>query len=171
MSASGRTRRAAVPLARRSLLAGMAAGAASLALQGCARGESTSAQPGTTSLSNDNATWDEGYRSAGHALEKITGYSLRPLSNPSVTSYQQVVQMTLQTSKASDLVKWASGYQLKRLARAGGLTDLSHVWDGYAAKGWVRPAIRDTVSYHGKASRLRQEKVCGSNTTVSGRCG
>ncbi len=25
--------------------------------------------------------------------------------------------MTLETSKASDLVKWASGYQLKRLAR------------------------------------------------------
>lgn len=150
MTASGTPRRAAAPLARRRFLAGMTAGAVTLALEGCARGDSTSPQPGTTSISNDNATWDEGYRSAGQALKKITGYALRPLSNPSVTSYQQVVQMTLQTSKASDLVKWASGYQLKRLARAGGLTDLSDVWDGYAAKGWVRGAIRETVSYHGK---------------------
>jgi multiple sugar transport system substrate-binding protein len=150
MSASGRTRRAAAPLTRRSLLAGTAAGAAVLAIQGCARGDSTSAQPGTTSLSNDNATWDEGYRSAGRALKEITGYALRPLSNPSVTSYQQVVQMTLQTSKASDLVKWASGYQLKRLARTDGLTDLTGVWDRYEAKGWVRGASQDAVSYRGK---------------------
>ncbi|MEC3992561.1 extracellular solute-binding protein [Actinacidiphila sp. DG2A-62] len=150
MSATGRNRPAGVPLGRRRFFAGMAAGAAVLAVEGCARGSSTSAQPGTTSLSNDNATWDDGYRSAGRELKKITGYALRPLSNPSVTSYQQVVQMTLQTSKATDLVKWASGYQLKRLARAGGLTDLSGVWREYAAKGWVREASRDAVSYRQK---------------------
>lgn len=151
MSASGRTSSATAPLARRRLLVGAAAGAAALTTGGCARGASTSAQPGTTSISNDNATWDDGYRAAGRELEKITGFALRPLSNPSVTSYQQVVQMTLQTSKASDLVKWASGYQLKRLARAGGLTDLTHVWEGYAAKGWVRGTSREAVSYRGKA--------------------
>ncbi|MDT6982812.1 ABC transporter substrate-binding protein [Streptomyces lusitanus] len=151
MSASGRTSSAGVPLARRRFLATVAAGAAAVTAAGCARGASTSAQPGTTSLSNDNATWDDGYRKAGLELEKITGYSLRPLSNPSVTSYQQVVQMTLETSKASDLVKWASGYQLKRLARAGGLTDLSRVWQRYADKGWVRGASRGAVSYRGKA--------------------
>ena len=150
MSASGRTRRAAVPLGRRRFLAGMAAGAATLAVEGCARGDGTSAQPGTTSVSNDNATWDEGYLSAGRELKKITGYALRPLSNPSVTSYQQVVQMTLQTSKAADLVKWGSGYQLKRLARAGGLTDLTDVWGKYTAKGWVRGTTREAMSYRGK---------------------
>ncbi|MDQ0785015.1 ABC transporter substrate-binding protein [Streptomyces sp. B3I8] len=149
MSASGRTSRAAAPLARRRFLAGAAAGAAALTAAGCARGTATSAQPGTTSISNDNATWDDGYRAAGRELKKITGYSLRPLSNPSVTSYQQVVQMTLQTSKSSDLVKWASGYQLKRLARAGGLTDLGGVWKGYADKGWVRSESRDAFSYRG----------------------
>ncbi|MGW0759243.1 ABC transporter substrate-binding protein [Streptomyces sp. NPDC002814] len=150
MTASGTPRRAAAQLARRRFLAGMTAGGVTLAVAGCARGASTSPQPGTTSIANDNATWDEGYRSAGRELEKITGYALRPLSNPSVTSYQQVVQMTLQTSKASDMVKWASGYQLKRLARAGGLTDLSSVWAQYAAKGWVRDATRETMSYDGK---------------------
>src|SRR3954471_11327077 len=150
MTGSGTSRRAAPPLTRRRLLVGAAAGAAALAVEGCARGDSTAAQPGTTSISNDNATWDDGYRSAGRELKKITGYALRPLSNPSVTSYQQVVQMSLQTSKSSDLVKWASGYQLKRLARAGGLTDLSDVWTRYEARGWVRDASRDAFSYHGK---------------------
>ncbi|MEU8728563.1 MULTISPECIES: ABC transporter substrate-binding protein [Streptomyces] len=149
MSASGRTS-PAPPLTRRGLLAGMAVGAA-LTAGGCARGASTSAQPGTTSISNDNATWDDGYRSAGRELKKITGYTLRPLSNPSVTSYQQVVQMTLQTSKATDLVKWASGYQLKRLARAGGLTDLTRVWERYADRGWLRRTSKEAVFYRGKA--------------------
>ncbi|MZD06948.1 extracellular solute-binding protein [Streptomyces sp. SID5785] len=151
MSATDRTPRTPAPLARRRLLAGMAAGAAVLTAGGCARGAGTSAQPGTTSISNDNATWDDGYRAAGRALKKITGYELRPLSNPSVTSYQQVVQMTLQTSKASDLVKWASGYQLKRLARAGGLTDLTGVWERYADRGWLRRASKEAVFYRGKA--------------------
>ena len=139
-----------MPLARRRLLAGVAAGAAAMAAGGCVRGASTSAQPGTTSLSNDNATWDDGYRAAGRELKRITGYALRPLSNPSVTSYQQVVQMSLQTSKASDLVKWASGYQLKRLARAGGLTDLTRLWEGYETRKWVRGTAREAVSYRGR---------------------
>lgn len=149
MSASGRTS-PAPPLTRRGILAGTVVGAA-LTATGCARGASTSAQPGTTSISNDNATWDDGYRSAGRELKKLTGYALRPLSNPSVTSYQQVVQMTLQTSKATDLVKWASGYQLKRLARAGGLTDLTRVWERYAGRGWLRRTSEEAVFYRGKA--------------------
>ncbi len=127
-------------------------------------GASTSARPGTTSISNDNATWDDGYRSAGGELKKITGYALRPLSNPSVTSYQQVVQMTLQTSKSSDLVKWASGYQLKRLARAGGLTDLTRVWERYAAKGWGADGPRATRS---RTAARRSGSRCTSRTTCS----
>lgn len=137
------------PLPRRTVLAGLGAGAAAVLAGGCARGDSTAAVPGTTSLANDNATWDEGYVRAGAALKKLTGSSLRPLANPNPTSFRQVTQISLQTTKATDLIKWASGYVLKSLARTGQLTDLSGAWDDYARKGWVIAAQRDSMSYRG----------------------
>ncbi|MDJ1134675.1 ABC transporter substrate-binding protein [Streptomyces iconiensis] len=146
------TARAGSPaaLGRRRFLAALGAGAAGLAAAGCARGSSTAAVPGTASISTDNGTWDEGYRKAGRALKPLTGYGLRPLSNPSATSYKQVTQMTLQTSRASDMLKWASGYELKSLARGGELSDLSRLWDRYEKKGWARPSQRASLSYRGK---------------------
>ncbi|WP_433893516.1 ABC transporter substrate-binding protein [Streptomyces sp. CA-111067] len=138
------------PIGRRTLLAGLGAGAAAAVTAGCARGDSTAARPGTTSLANDNATWDAGYIAAGAALKKLTGYSLRPLSNPNPTAYTQVTQISLQTTKATDLVKWASGYKLKQLARSGKLSDLSQIWSAYERKGWVNSSLRDSMSYRGK---------------------
>ncbi|MFI6093090.1 ABC transporter substrate-binding protein [Streptomyces sp. NPDC051218] len=136
------------PLGRRSVLAGIGAGAA-VALAGCARGDSTAVKPGTTSLANDNATWDQGYVAAGRELKKLTGYALRPLSNPNPTSYKQVTQISLQTTKATDMIKWASGYFLKSLARTGELSDLSSVWADYEDKEWVTPQARESMSYRG----------------------
>ncbi|MEV1047602.1 extracellular solute-binding protein [Streptomyces sp. NPDC049916] len=147
-SIGGATQCPSHPFGRRSVLAGIGAGAAA-ALTGCARGDSTAVKPGTTSLANDNATWDEGYVAAGRELKKLTGYTLRPLSNPNPTSYKQVTQISLQTTKATDLIKWASGYYLKSLARTGELTDLSSVWSDYERKGWAARAARDAMSYRG----------------------
>ncbi|AXK35485.1 extracellular solute-binding protein [Streptomyces armeniacus] len=137
------------PLARRGVLAGLGAGAVALVAGGCARGDSTAVRPGTTSLANDNATWDEGYARAGRELEKLTGYTLRPLSNPNPTSFKQVTQISLQTTKAADMVKWGSGYVLKSLARTGELSDLSRMWAAYERKGWVTKPVRDAMSYRG----------------------
>lgn len=135
---------------RRSLLAGLGAGASVALAGGCARGDSTAPQAGTTSLANDNATWDEGYIKAGRELKKLTGFALRPLSNPNPTAYTQVTQISLQTTKATDLIKWASGFNLKQLARTGQLSDLSTMWAGYESKGWVTPTLRDAMSYRGR---------------------
>ncbi|OCC08014.1 ABC transporter substrate-binding protein [Streptomyces sp. PTY087I2] len=147
-SIGGATQRSSHPLGRRSVLAGLGAGAAAT-LAGCARGDSTAVKPGTTSLANDNATWDRGYVAAGRELKKLTGYALRPLSNPNPTSYKQVTQISLQTTKATDMIKWASGYFLKSLARTGELSDLSSIWTDYERKGWVTPQTREAMSYRG----------------------
>jgi len=137
-------------LGRRRLLAGLGAGAAVLATAGCARGTSTAAVPGMASISTDNGSWDDGYRRAGRALKPLTGYGLRPMSNPSAIAYRQVTQMTLQTSRASDIIKWGCGYELKSLARGGELTDLSRLWGRYEQRGWARPAQRASMAYRGK---------------------
>ncbi|TXS36401.1 ABC transporter substrate-binding protein [Streptomyces sp. OR43] len=143
------TEQSSHPLRRRTVLAGLGAGAAAALAGGCARGDSTASIPGTTSLANDNATWDAGYVAAGRELKKLTGYALRPLSNPNPTAYTQVTQISLQTTKATDLIKWQSGYNLKQLARTGSLSDLTGIWDAYERKGWVTRSLRDAMSYRG----------------------
>ncbi|WP_369211267.1 ABC transporter substrate-binding protein [Streptomyces flavofungini] len=102
------------------------------------------------SISTDNGSWDDGYRQAGQALKPLTGSALRPLSNPEAISYKQVTQMTLQTSRAFDLIKWGAGYELKSLARGGRLSDLSRLWENYENKGWVRGTQRASMSYRGR---------------------
>lgn len=135
---------------RRHFLAGAGATVAGLALTGCGRGSSTAAVPGAANISTDNASWDDGYRAAGKALKPLTGYGLRPLSNPSAISYKQVTQMTLETSRASDMIKWGAGYELQSLARGGELTDLTRLWERYEKKGWARHTQRPSMSYRGK---------------------
>ncbi|MEU9362606.1 extracellular solute-binding protein [Streptomyces sp. NPDC048301] len=147
-SIGGATQWSSHPRGRRGVLAAIGAGGAAV-LTGCARGDSTAVKPGTTSLANDNATWDQGYVAAGRELKKLTGHSLRPLSNPNPTSYRQVTQISLQTTKATDMIKWASGYFLKSLARTGELSDLSSLWSGYERKGWVTSQAREPMSYRG----------------------
>ncbi|WP_329454793.1 ABC transporter substrate-binding protein [Streptomyces sp. NBC_01497] len=139
-----------VDLGRRRLLTGMAGLAAAGGLAGCVRGSSTSTVPGAVNLYNDNATWTAGYEKAGAVLKRVTGYALRPLSNASTTSYQEVVQTSTETDKAADVAKWANGYALYSLARRGGLSDLSDAWDAARAQGWVSAGLRPAVSYEGK---------------------
>lgn len=135
--------------ARRRLLAGLGGLTLAAALAGCARGSSTTSVPGAVNLFNDNATWSDGYEKAGAVLKRVCGFDLRPLSNASTTSYQEVVQTSVQTSRAADVVKWASGYPLFSLVRSGGLTDLSGVWASAVARGWVSPELKPTVTYEG----------------------
>ncbi len=145
------TVRAGTPpaLARRHFLAAAGAGAVGLALTGCARGSSAAAVPGEVSISTDNSDWDDGFRRAGDALQSLTGYGLRPESSPEAIAYKQVTQMTLETSRAADVIKWGAGYELKSLARGGKLTDLSRLWERYEQKGWVRGGQRASMSYRG----------------------
>jgi multiple sugar transport system substrate-binding protein len=137
------------PPGRRRFLAGLGALTAAAALGGCATGSSTTSVAGAVNLYNDNATWTKGYAQAGAVLKQICGYGLRTLSNSSTTSYQEVVQTSVQTDRAADVVKWASGYALASLARGGGLTDLGGLWAETTSRGWVSPGVRDAMSYQG----------------------
>ncbi|WP_335983729.1 ABC transporter substrate-binding protein [Streptomyces sp. CA2R106] len=135
---------------RRRLLAGLGGLTLAATLTACARGSSTTSVPGAVNLYNDNATWSGGYEKAGAVLKRLCGFDLRPLSNASTTSYQEVVQTSVQTNRAADVVKWASGYPLYSLARSGGLSDLSGLWRDTVRRGWVSSELEQAVSYEGK---------------------
>jgi len=121
-------------------------------LGACSQGSSSgggSEGSSVVTLNGDRADFAEGYRVAGDALEKITGFTLEARNVPSTENYQQVVRSSLQTSSTTDLVKWWNGYRLQELARSGGLADITAQWDAAEEKGWVNPDTRDSFSYDG----------------------
>ncbi|MGI5215919.1 ABC transporter substrate-binding protein [Plantactinospora sp. CA-290183] len=141
-------------LSRRHLLAGLA-GVGALAVAGCGNGGSTGTGGAKNiTLYNDIPLWKDGFIKAGETLRGVSGYGLEPLSVPTTTEYQQVILSSLQTPKTADVVKWWSGYRLHSLARTGGLTDLTQVWDELTGKNWIDPELRKDYSYQDKPCAL-----------------
>lgn len=137
-------------LPRRRIVAGMlAAPLAGIGLSGCG-GSSVLGQrsPDQLAMMNDNSDWVKGYRAAGHALAKRTGYkfNVNSISN----NYNQLVKMSIQTKKVADVVKWQSGYPLTELVRGGRLAQLDEIWDRLSAKDRIDSSLRQfsTVDGH-----------------------
>jgi multiple sugar transport system substrate-binding protein len=127
------------------------------AIAGCGGGGSHKAAGGSTAASgtvqyyNDIIQWKKGMDAAGVTLKHLTGVGLKSTSVPDSTQYEQLVKQSLHTGKSkADLIKWWSGYRLQELAKSGGLTDLTAVWNEAQAKGWVSPGIKPAFSYQGK---------------------
>ncbi|MFE5777697.1 ABC transporter substrate-binding protein [Brachybacterium sp. NPDC056505] len=131
---------------RRSFLA---AGALGLAGMTSACGTTETGSASDLQFFNDAASWEPGYRAAGDALRRRTGWGLSPQTIPNASSYEQVIRSLLQTKNPPDLVKWGSGYRMKDLARTGSLADLGSAWDSSVAAGWLDDDMRQDFTYDG----------------------
>lgn len=117
---------------------------------GCAQGSETSGgAKDMLTLNGDRADFVPGYEAAGAELKKVTGFGLAPRNVPTTENYEQVVRSSLQSTTATDIVKWWSGYRLQDLARSGGLVNLDGEWKKAVAKGWVNPDTEASFSYDG----------------------
>lgn len=130
---------------RRSFLAAMGLVGLSSALSGC--GAPASGDVKALNFFNDAASWDPGYRKAGAALERLSGWSLEPRTIPNAFSYEQVVRSLLQTREPPDLIKWGSGYRMRDLARTGALAPLDDEWKSSVSKGWLDDQMAADFTY------------------------
>jgi multiple sugar transport system substrate-binding protein len=127
---------------------------AAAALAACGTGGHSAGKSGPLSLYSDNPSWTPGFKKAGNVLQTITGHGLAPVTLPSTANYEQVVKTSLTTAKATDIVKWWSGYKLQDLASTGDISDLTSVWNYAQRKGWVSPSLKSAYSYKGKVYGL-----------------
>jgi len=135
--------------------------AAAFILAGCAQGSQTAGagDPNTVTYIGDEATILPGVEAASEYIEEVTGMAFSPRNIQSTENYQQVIRSSLATDSTTDLIKWWSGYRLQELAQAGGLADISDVWEQAAAQGWVNPDTRGSYSYDGKVYGLPIQKA------------
>jgi multiple sugar transport system substrate-binding protein len=90
---------------------------------------------GEVTLVHDKAFWEDFFAEVLALGEQELGLTLDQVAYSDTTSYQQVVQSSLPSSDAPDVMTWWSGYRLEDLATAGHLTEMSDFWDAQASAG------------------------------------
>ncbi|MDQ3657821.1 MAG: ABC transporter substrate-binding protein [Chloroflexota bacterium] len=95
------------------------------------------AQSTQLTLLHDKDPWQDYFAEmSALATEQLDiGFEGVPYSD--TTSYQQVVNSSVQSGDAPDLLTWWSGYRLEALYDSGALLDVSDVWDTAIAAGDV----------------------------------
>ncbi len=116
-------------------LPGLSSAAARPATAG--RSSLTRAQSTQLTFLHDKDPWQEYFAEmSALATEQLDiGFEGVPYSD--TTSYQQVVNSSVQSGDAPDLLTWWSGYRLEALYDSGALLDVTDVWDTAIAAGDV----------------------------------
>lgn len=142
-----------IAVSRRDFLkiAGLAAASAGLGQTLLAETLPAFAQAATVlDLYHDKATWAPNADKVGEAAGKAINVGFKSVPFPDTTTYQSTVRASLSSSKAPDLFTWWSGYRMEDLVKAGGVEDLSSVWDKYLKSGEYNKGIADAYSFDNK---------------------
>lgn len=102
---------------------------------------------GEISFVHDKAFWEEFFGEVLPLGEQELGITIDDVPYSDTTSYQQVVQSSLPSSDAPDVMTWWSGYRLEELVAAGHLTDLSGLWDDQVAAGNLSADLAEAFAY------------------------
>src|SRR5215831_16647346 len=98
-------------------------------------------------LYHDKATWAPNADKVGEAAGKAINVGFKSVPFPDTTTYQSTVRASLSSAKAPDLFTWWSGYRMEDLVKAGGVEDLTSVWDKYLKSGDYNKGIADAYSF------------------------
>lgn len=115
-------------LNRRQVLGAGAALGLSLPLVG---GMPSIASAQSTSLTffHDKDPWQEFFGQMSELATEQIDVGFEPVPYADTTSYQQVVNSSLDSGDAPDLLTWWSGYRLEGLYQSGGLLDVTDIWE------------------------------------------
>lgn len=97
--------------------------------------EEEPAVSGEVTFVHDKAFWEDFIGEVLPLGEEELGLQLTQVPYSDTTSYQQVVQSSLPSAEAPDVMTWWSGYRLEDLVTAGHLTEMSDFWDEQVAAG------------------------------------
>ena len=86
---------------------------------------------------HDKDPWQENFVAMSELAAEQLGVGFEPVPYSDTTSYQQVINSSLQSGDAPDLATWWSGYRLENLYESGALLDVTDVWETAVADGDV----------------------------------
>jgi ABC-type glycerol-3-phosphate transport system substrate-binding protein len=130
--------------------------AAGLTIAGTAASRSLSpalrawAQSVTLDLYHDKSSWAPNADKVGELAGQSIGVGFKSVPFPDTTTYQATVRSSLGSSSAPDLFTWWSGYRMEDLYQAGGLEDLTSLWEPYLASGDYNPGVAAAYTFEDK---------------------
>lgn len=101
------------------------------------------------SLSNDEASFAEGFELMGNTLEEKYQINFDINNHADTTAYQSTLRTSLSTSQAPGFFKWWSGYRMEELVHDGLLADLTGTWDTLIDQG-VNPDLANAFKFDDK---------------------
>ncbi len=129
---------------------------ASMALAGAAAGRSLSpavrawAQSVVLDIYHDKSSWAPNLDQVGELAGQSIDIGFKSVPFPDTTTYQATVRSSLGSNAAPDLFTWWSGYRMEDLYKAGGLEDLSALWEPYLASGDYNPGVAAAYTFDEK---------------------
>ena len=113
---------------RRTVLKGSAAASLSLPLLPGLSALPAAAQSTELTFLHDKDPWQDFFLQMSEQSTEAIDIGFEPVPYSDTTSYQQVINSSLQSGDTPDLMTWWSGYRLEDMYNSGGLADVSDVW-------------------------------------------
>lgn len=108
------------------------------------------AQATTLQFFHDKDPWQDYFIEMSDLATAAIDVGFEPTPYSDTTSYQQVVNSSLDSGDTPDLLTWWSGYRLEGLYDTGKLTDLSDLWAAAIAAGDVPETLAAGFTFEDK---------------------
>ena len=108
------------------------------------------AQSVTLDLYHDKSSWAPNADLVGELAGESIDIAFKSVPFPDTTTYQATVRSSLGSDAAPDLFTWWSGFRMEDLYLAGGLEDLTAIWEPHLASGDYNPGVAAAFTFDEK---------------------
>jgi ABC-type glycerol-3-phosphate transport system substrate-binding protein len=99
---------------------------------------------------HDKDPWQDFFLQMSELATEAIDVGFEPVPYSDTTSYQQVINSSLQSGDTPDLMTWWSGYRLEDMYKSGGLADVSDVWAEAISAGNVPESLAAGFTFEDK---------------------
>lgn len=107
-------------------------------------------QATTLSLFHDKDPWQDFFIQMSDLATEQIDIGFEPVPYSDTTSYQQVVNSSIQSNDAPDLLTWWSGYRLENLYESEALLDVSDIWQQALEAGDMPESLAAAFTFEDK---------------------
>jgi ABC-type glycerol-3-phosphate transport system substrate-binding protein len=99
---------------------------------------------------HDKDPWQDFFLQMSEQSTAALGIGFEPVPYSDTTSYQQVVNSSIESGDVPDLFTWWSGYRLESLYESGALLDLSDLWQAAIEAGDAPETLAAAFTFEDK---------------------
>jgi multiple sugar transport system substrate-binding protein len=108
------------------------------------------AQSDPLSFYNDKSNWQDFIAEMSNLAQEQVGIGLESVPYSDTTSFQQVINSSIQSSDAPDLFTWWTGYRLEDMYKSGAVLDVTDIWTDAVEAGDLPDTLSAAFTFEDK---------------------